>query len=233
MSALARASAIVGSLSVALCCFGALSGPIAVFLGVLALDRIRNSGGTLRGRKAAWGGIATGTAGVFLAFLVQWGISSLQASLNSQMDAAVRATFAAVDEAGRRQALANWSLLSGPTDAGAQVESFAREAKERYGAFTGYSVSSEVQKPDFLGGVHTIELAVDYEFAESRVPGVLVARLVPSAGQWMPVVLIDSMRIEDADRGTLALGVRAPAAKTDAPANPAQEPDTTRAETAP
>ncbi|MFN5497087.1 MAG: DUF4190 domain-containing protein [bacterium] len=218
MSSLARASAIVGGLSMAICCFGALSGPIAVLLGMISLDRIRASNGTLRGRGVAWAGIVTGVMGVCLSLAFQWGVTGIQKSLSDQMDAAVRTTFAAVDDAGQGEALGKWLPLKGPTGAGEQIGSFARAAKERYGSFTDFSVTSELQKPDFMSGVHMIELAVDFEFADASPRGIIIAKLVPSSSQWMPVLLLDSIRIEDAERGALTLGGRPSAAPEPVPA---------------
>ena len=209
MSSLARASAIVRALSMLICCIGALSGPIAVLLGMISLDRIRGSNGTLRGRGVAWAGIVTGVLGVGLSLVFQWGITGMQNSLSDQMDSAVRATFAAIDEPGGREALGKWLPLQGPTGASEQIGNFARSAKERYGDFADFSVSSEVQKPGLLSGVHAIELAVTFEFSNASPRGIIIAKLVPSSSQWMPVVLLDSLRIEDAERGALVLGSQA------------------------
>lgn len=207
MSSLARASAIVGAVSATLSCLGGgIGGPIAVLLGMIALERIRASAGALRGRAVAWTGISLGVVSLSLTFLFQWGLTSVQESLNTQLDSDIRATFAAIDDAGGREALGKWSPARGTVLTVDEIEAFARAASERYGAFTSYSVTSEVRKPDFSTGSHTLELAVKLEFAEASVPAVVVARIVPTPTDIMPRMLLESISIEDPERGAMRLG---------------------------
>lgn len=207
MSALARASAIVGAVSATLSCLGGgIGGPLAVLLGMIALERIRSSAGTLRGRGVAWTGISLGVVSLSLTFLFQWGLTSIQGSLNDQLDSDIRTTFAAIDDAGSSEALGKWSPAQGTVLTAEEIEVFARAASDRYGSFTSYTVTSEVRKPDFTTGTHTLELAVKLQFAEATVPAVVVAKIVPTATDIMPRMLIESISIEDPQRGALRLG---------------------------
>lgn len=207
MSALARASAIVGAVSATLSCLGGgIGGPLAVLLGMIALERIRASAGGLRGRGVAWTGIALGVVSLSLTFLFQWGLTSVQGSLNEQLDADIRTTFAAIDDAGGREALGKWTATQGTVITTDEIEAFARAASERYGAFKAYSVSSEVRKPNFSTGSHTLELAVKLEFAETTVPAIVVAKIVPTGTDIMPRMLLESITIEDPERGVLSIG---------------------------
>ena len=225
MSALARASAIVGAVSATLSCLGGgIGGPLAVLLGMIALDRIRSSAGSLRGRGVAWTGIALGIVSLSLTFLFQWGLTTLQESLNDQLDADIRATFAAVDDAGGRAALGKWAPATGTVLTTEELGAFARAAHERYGPFTAYSVSSEVRRPDFATGSHTLELAVKLEFAQASVPAVVVAKIMPAPGEIMPQMRIESIAIDDAERGALRVGGGKGATATASQPAPADSP---------
>lgn len=230
MSALARASAIVGAVSATLSCLGGgIGGPLAVLLGMIALERIRSSSGGLRGRGAAWTGIALGVVSLSLTFLFQWGLTSVQGSLNTQLDSDIRTTFAAIDDAGGREALGKWTPALGTVLTAGEIEAFALAANERYGSFTGYSVSSEVRRPNFTTGSHTLELAVKLEFAEASVPAVVVAKIVPSAADIVPRMLLESISIEDPERGAMRLGVAKKRDDGDAAAEAAAATETTPA----
>jgi hypothetical protein len=207
MSALARASAIVGAVSATLSCLGGgIGGPLAVLLGMIALERIRASAGGLRGRGVAWTGIALGVVSLGLTFLFQWGLTSVQGSLNSQLDSDIRTTFAAIDDAGGREALGKWAPAQGTVLTAEEIEAFARTTNERYGSFSSYSVSSEVRRPNFTTGSHTLELAVKLDFAQASVPAVVVAKILPTATDIMPRMLLESISIEDPERGVIRLG---------------------------
>ena len=206
LSSLARASAIIGGLSVVLsCCGGGVGGSIAVLFGMIALDRIRSSGGALRGRATAWAGIGLGVASLVLSLVVQWGLSTVQASMNTQLKTSIRATFAAVDQAGRESALTKWSAVEGTVLTGEAVQAFALEARRRYGNFSDFSVTSEFPRPGLAGS--RIELAVKFEFSESSVPGSIVAEISAGTMGLEPRVTLETLRISDLERGEIALGV--------------------------
>jgi predicted transcriptional regulator len=231
MSALARASAIVGALATVFACVGgAIGGPLALLLGIISLERIRASQGALRGRWAAWTGISLGSVSIVLTLLLQWGIVSMQRWWNDQLDAGVRATFAAVDLEGGRAALSSWSPSAGSVLDVGDVRAFADEARARYGSLTDFTIRSEVPKPDLMSGVHSLEMAVKFDFETERLGGVLIAKLIPSAGGFMPKVRLESIRIDDEVRGALTLGSLAGAAEPAAPE--VKEPAAEEAETA-
>lgn len=228
LSALARASAIVGVISFLFsCCGGGLGASVAVVLGMIALDRIRNSGGALRGKAAAWTGISLGVASLLATLALQWTVSLAQESINTQLDEGVRKTFAAVDAPGRQAALERWAPPAGITLTGDAVERFATTARERYGGFSGFTVTSYLPEPS-MTGEHRIELAVKFEFSDATVPGSIVARAAPDVRSLRLRVALESMRIGDLDHGELALGApaSAPVASPPAPTPTPQESTT-------
>lgn len=203
---------MVGSLALILSCCGAgFGGMFAVMLGMFALDRIKASGGTLRGKPLAWSGIACGSAAFVISIGAQYVLSTLQESINQQLDGAIATTFAAVDEPGERAALAKWRAVDGGTLEAATIGEFARAAKERYGAFESCAPFSEDSQPS-LSGVHRLVVATAFQFERERVVGSVSCVIRTSMGGLVPVVELESIEIADPARGTLSL----PAGRTEA-----------------
>lgn len=221
-SALARASLILGGISLGMfCCtvgLGAavslLFGMTAVMLGTIALERMRASGGTLTGRSSAWTGIGLGLASFTLSLAAQFLYSSVQQQWNDDVDAALRATFAAVDAAGADAAEERWTPTARRTLEGGALERFALESRERFGEFLDFEVLSEVPEPS-LTGTHTLTLAVAFEFERERVTGSVVSEMSPMVGRFIPVVRLRSMTLQVADGAPLQLGPVAAAAAPD------------------
>lgn len=239
-SALARASALVGGLSILLsCCGGGLGGPIAVLLGWIALDRIKASGGMLRGRATAIAGVCLGGTAMLATLATQWTLASFQTSMREQLDAGVRTTFAAVDDAGGSAALDHWAATTGSVIRASDLRTFAETARERYGTFESYSVASEVPAPS-LTGVHRITLAVKFEFSGGSVPGTMETRVTTSTRSWRPTMLLESIELTDRERGALCVGGAGKAAEINSedteeadPGSPTRAPTEPTSETAP
>lgn len=189
-------------------------GLLAVMLGMMSLDRIRGSGGALRGRGLAWGGIGAGASGACLALAINWMLVSLQERWNGQLDAAVKGTFAAVDTTGSDAAFAKWSPRPGTVLTRESLSEFALAAKERYGAFTGFTIQSEERQPS-LSDVNRITLALALQFEGARVNGSAVARLSTGRESWVPILELESIAVRDPERGDLAVPakVEAPSPK--------------------
>lgn len=220
-SALARASLILGGVSLGMfCCtigLGAaislLFGMTAVMLGTIALERIRASAGSLSGRASAWTGIGLGLASFALSLAAQFLYSAVQRQWNDDIDSALRATFAAVDAAGADAAEERWTPTARRTLEEGALERFARESRERFGQFLDFDVLSEVPDPS-LTGVHTLTLAVAFEFERERVTGSVVSEMSPTTGRFIPIVRIRSVTLQQTDGTALTLGS---AVATDAP----------------
>jgi hypothetical protein len=222
-SALARASAIVGSVSVLVsCCGGGIGGSIAVILGFIALERIRASGGALRGKATAIAGVTLGFAAILVTIGVQFIVGNVQTAMRDQLDTAVRTTFAAVDDAGGDAALDRWGAAPGTVVTTADLERFALAARERYGDFQSYSVASEVPAPS-LTGVHRLSLAVNFEFANGTVPGSVQARISTGRIPWEPQVLLEAIAINDHAKGVLGVGAVPPEQRSADAAQPVAE----------
>jgi hypothetical protein len=230
-SALARASLILGGVSLGMfCCtigLGAavslLFGMTAVMLGTIALERIRASGGSLKGRPSAWTGIGLGIASFALSLAAQFLYSSVQQRWNDDIDSALRTTFAAVDAAGADAAEERWTPTARRTLEEGALERFALDSRERFGEFRGFKVLSEVPDPS-LTGVHTLTLAVAFDFERERVTGSVVSEMSPMGGRFIPVVRLRSVTLQQPDGAALTLG------STMATESPSTEIDSTTEE---
>ncbi len=216
-SALARASLILGSVSLGMfCCTIGLGAAVAllfamtaVMLGTIALERIRASGGTLGGRPSAWTGIGLGLAAFTLSLAAQFLYSSVQQQWNDDIDAALHATFAAVDDAGAEAAKQRWTPAARRALEEDGIKRFALVSQERFGSFRSFKVLSEVPEPS-LTGVHTLTLAVAFEFDRERVTGSVVAEMSAIPGRLVPVVRLRSVTLNQLEAEPLAVGVAGP-----------------------
>jgi hypothetical protein len=226
-SRLAIASASLGVASVVtLCLGGALAGLVAVFLGMIALERIRASAGSLAGRGLAWTGIGLGTFAALAGLGLQYLAVTLQQDMNAARDEAMKATFAAAaagdpgaTAAKAATALDSWAPASGVSLDAGQIEAFATEALARYGALESYAIQSEERYPS-LTGPHRIVHAIAFEFERARVNGSLSVQILVGP-DYLPELNLESIGLVDPERGDLWLPPRA--TRTDAPATP-EEP---------
>lgn len=214
MSRLAAASASLGIASVlTLCLGGGFAGLVAVFLGMLALERIRAANGQLRGRGFALTGIGLGFVGALAGLALQYAVGQAQSGMNADRDAGLKSTFAvaaadAPDEASN-EALRSWLPASGTALDAGQIAAFSREAYARYGALESYSIQSEERYPS-LAGPHRIVHAVAFEFERARVNGSMSVQITMGSG-YVPRLGIESIGISDPERGDLWLPPRASA----------------------
>lgn len=196
-SRLALASLVMGALSVPLfCCSAGVSGAIAASLGLIAIERIRSSGGALRGRWMAWTGIGTGVLSIILGLGFATTAHSLQLDWNRQVDRGVRRTFAAIDAEAARLALQDWSPASSSSVSSAEIELFARRVHEELGAFESMSIVSTESSPGLLGNSMLIHV-VNLDFEKGRRSGVVTARLRTPAGSWVPEAEIARIHVND------------------------------------
>ena len=198
-SRLAVASGVMGLVSLPLVCCGAgLSGAMAGVLGMIALERIRSSQGTLRGKAWAWTGIASGLLTVVLSVI--W-FSFANAALqewNTQLDDGLRKTFAATDDAAAREALTCWSGKSGAGVSVAGLQEFATGMQERLGALDSVSLVSQDASAGSLvalGVVHVVNLSFD----KGSRSAVISSELRTPVGSWTPTLRLVKIHVNDAD----------------------------------
>lgn len=215
-SRLAVASAVLGWVSILTSCLPTgMFGLLAVMLGMMSLDRIKRSEGALRGRPLAWNGIGAGAAGAIASLSISLWFTSLQEDWNGQLDAAVKGAFAAVDDAGADAAFRSWSAGQGAVLRREDFLAFATEARDRYGALTGFTIQSEEREPS-LTGVSRIMLALAMQFEGARLNGSAVARLAPGVGSFVPALELESLTVRDPERGDLSVPMRLNGAETEA-----------------
>lgn len=212
-SRLAIAAVATGALSFALSCCGAgFAGALSVLLGTIALERIRASRGSLRGRGLAWAGIALGTLAFALSAALVWAVGEMQERWDAQLDRGLRATFAAHarDDATRGPAIDAWTATSGGAIEEEQLAAFSAEIAARYGELESFRILSEERDPDFSRGTQRLMLAVAFDFTEGRRNGAVTAQLVPSTLGIVPELRIESVKILDVERGDVAIPSEVP-----------------------
>lgn len=213
------ASCVMGLASVPLfCCSAGLSGAVAIALGMLALDRIRASGGVLRGRGLAWTGIAGGLCTIALAVIWASGVESLRRQLDREFDEALRATFAANDDASARKALALWSASGGAELNAAQITAFAAEIRAKLGELESVGLVSQEAAPSLIGD-HFVTHMVSLDFARGRRSGVVSAKMQTSVESWLPTVRLASIHLNDSDMPDGGWDFPARPAATNTPTN--------------
>ncbi len=231
------ASAAMGLAALPLVCCGAgLSGALAVLLGMMALERIRASGGTLRGRGWAWTGIGSGTVTVALSIAWISAVSHLWDTWLLQLDRGVRTTLAATDATTGQTALSLWGPSPGVVVSAGDVLAYANDIRARYGEFESVSLLSRDISPS-LTGEHMLSFVVNFDFANGRRSGVVNARLrqtpltteepqLTSMASWAPSLEIASILINepDVERGMIVFPKATP--KTTPAATPATTPAT-------
>lgn len=181
-------------------------GPMAsLLLGGLALMRIRDSAGRLRGRRLALAGLLGG--GVLL-IAQAWGLEALLGSVARGMDTRMReaatAIVAARDEESARAALGGWSGRAEERIGPEAIVRFAEEVRERYGELRGISTMSGDR--DVAGPGQLVTFAVAFRFDGADRIGTVTTRLEPSVTELMPSARIVEIRLDDRERGELRLG---------------------------
>lgn len=207
----------MGLVSLPLVCFGAgLSGAMAAVLGMMALERIRSSGGALRGKPWAWTGISTGLLTVVLSVAwVSFANSALQ-EWNTQLDDGLRHTFAAVDEPAARVALTSWSGKTGTGVSVASLQAFAGGVRERLGALESVSLVSQDASAGSLATLMVVHV-VSLGFEKGTRSAAVSTELRTPVGSWTPSLKILKIHLNDAD---------AAGGEIEFPARPAKPADT-------
>jgi len=214
-SRLAIASAVMGSVALLTSCAGlGISGILATFLGMIALDRIRRGEPMLRGRGLAWAGIGLGLSAFVLSILVAWGFATLQREWHGDLERSLQRTFAARDNAGATEAFAGWTGREGTTITTAEIAAFAREAESRYGKFVGFKELSEERAGGFRS-VQRMIVTANFEFERGERLGSMGFCFITDTSSLLPELRIDSISILDAERGNLLIPASA-TKKTDA-----------------
>lgn len=186
------------------CCGVGLAGALAMMLGMIALDRIRNSQPPMQGRGLAWTGIGLGFASLALSLVVAIGRSSLQDEWSRELERGTRATFAARDEPGVDAAMRVLTAPEGLSLNARDVRTFADEAFARYGAFVSFS---EISK-DSVGsitGPQRVTVTASFDFERAKLLGSVGFRLVMGTETFVPEARVESILLVDTERGDLSL----------------------------
>ncbi|MFM7261608.1 MAG: DUF4190 domain-containing protein [bacterium] len=200
----------MGSVALLMSCVGiGLSGLLAAFLGMIALDRIRREAPALRGRGLAWAGIGLGLTAFVVSALVAWGFTSIQKEWHDDLDQSLRQTFAGTDDAGAAGALEHWIGREGSTIASPALVTFAKEAESRYGRYLGFRELSE-ERSGGLRSVQRVVVTVNFSFETGERLGSMGFCFVTGTRSLLPELRLDSIAILDAERGNLAIPVIAP-----------------------
>ena len=199
LSRLALSSAVMGVVALPLvCCGGGFAGALSVLFGMVALDRIKRSGATLRGRGLAWTGIAAGFATTILSMMWISTVTDLQQQWDAQLDNGVRLTFDADSETTSKLALQSWSAASSTSVSAGQIAAFAADVRGRYGAFESLGLVTKDVFPSLVGD-HTLTHVVTFDFASGRRTGAVTARLHTPVDSWSPTLQIASILVNDPD----------------------------------
>lgn len=194
------------------CCGSGLAGAIAVVLGMLALERIKSAGGSLRGKGWAWTGLSTGL--VAIALSLAW-FSFASAALqhwNKQLDDGVRATFAAKDEESAREALTMWAGKSGPGVSSATIAEFAAGVRTRLGELESVSLVSQDASAGSLDALLVVHV-VNLEFEKGSRSAVVATELRTPVMSWTPVLKLVKIHLNDAEAAGGVTEFPAPAGK--------------------
>jgi hypothetical protein len=200
LSALAVAAVVVAVIP--LC---PLTGLLGALLGVLALRRIRLSGGRLGGRRTALAAIIIGVACAFVWSAVLDRVAHQQRQWQEKaMVEAVTAVIEADRAPDRSAALQAWSSLDSHRPADEEILRFSRETAARYGrrdrvAIISTSRSISLSQPE-------VEVAGVFHFADEAPLGSARFALEAVPGRIMPVFRLTRLMIEDQHRGNLILG---------------------------
>ena len=195
---MALAAGVMGLVSVPLfCCGSGLSGALAAVLGMMALDRIRASGGALRGRTWAWTGVLSGLLTIAISVgWFSWVNTALQV-WNGQLDDGIRSTFSARTPEDARAAIQSWSGKSSAGVSTSSLEQLADDTFERLGALESISLVSQEPSPGELGTLMVVHI-VNLGFEKATVSGAVYTELRPPAEGWTPVMKLVKIHLNDA-----------------------------------
>jgi hypothetical protein len=218
------------------CCGVGLAGALAMMLGMIALDRIRNAQPPMQGRGLAWTGIGLGFASLALSLVVAIGRSSLQDEWSRELERGTRSTLAALDEPGVDAAMRVLTAPEGKSLNADDVRSFASEAFARYGAFVGFSeISKDSVGP--ITGPQRVTVTASFEFERAKLLGSVGFRLVMGTETLVPEARVESIMLVDTERGDLSLPPRssgnADGETTTTDEKPSETTSTEKATTAP
>lgn len=197
-SRLALASGVMGLVSLPLVCFGAgLSGALAAVLGMMALERIRASGGMLRGKAWAWTGIATGLLTIVLSMAWFSFANATQRDWNIQLDDGIRRTFSASDDPAARVAITSWSGKASHGVSVASLQEFAVGVRERLGALDSISLVSQDASAGNLSALLVVHV-VNLGFEKGTRSAVVSTELRTPVDSWTPTLKLLKIHLNDA-----------------------------------
>ncbi len=198
VSALAIVAAASGAV---FCC--PLTSFAAIALALIAIVRLRRSGGAVRGRRLAYAGLFLGVAGAVVQVVgFESFLSEYWRRLNLSMQEAVT-TFIQSAQRGEMAAASREWAVGSPAPAGEAIRRFAEESERRYGRFQRVEFVSN--SPGGSVTVPTLTVALLFVFERRELTGHAVFQIAPGPGRVFAEARLLELAIDDAEVGVLSL----------------------------
>ncbi len=173
-------------------------------LGVLAMQRIGASNGTLRGRKlariAALTGIGLGAIGMFGWWRLQ---IHMHAQQREAIVSAVERLVSSAQSGDLAEARSQWVADRRQAISDDELDQFGQSLRARYGSFRSFSATFITQQPGML--TMTVDVAGTFSFVSGDRPGYVELSVVPGSNPLKQAMRVRHITIEDADDGPVQL----------------------------
>jgi hypothetical protein len=181
------------------------TGLLGAFLGILALRRIRFSGGRLGGHRVALTAVIVGCAATFgWSMMLHYVIEAEQRAMQELMAERVALVINAVDEPSAAAAAEAWAEGAANRPSAESLRAFADAVRERYGPMDRFEIVSQANvgafsrpQPEVAGVFHFQQQSRlgSARFTVSMTLGILGGKLY-----------LNHLTIEDPELGDLTLG---------------------------
>lgn len=192
---------VAGACGAVLCC--PLTSIAAIALAIVAIVRLRRSGGAVRGTRIAYAGLFLGVAGAvvqvvaFESFLTEY-----WRRLNVSMEGAVT-TFIQSAQRGELAAASRAWAVGSPAPAADSISRFAAESETRYGRFQRVEFVSN--SPGGTVTVPTLTVALLFVFERRELTGHATFQIAPGPGSIFPEARLLELSVDDGEAGALSL----------------------------
>ncbi len=199
---LSRLAVAAFSFSIVGCCANPAA-IAAVILGFVSLERIKRSGGAMRGRNFAITGIVLGCVGLVTSLALQnFAFSTIERYETQMRDGVVSILSPTVDSTVAVDSAIFAAEIKGVSTA--DRAAFRSAVVARYGVFESFTVISTEPIGSMLEPSFNWE--VMFRFADGKtITGVVRTKLVPEIGSIMPVSRMTKIRLDGGDAESLQL----------------------------
>ena len=184
-----------------LCC--PLTSIVGMFLGILAMHRIRIAGGALGGRWLAVGGTLLASASLVVqAGLIERYRASLDERIQTEIAASARALVTATQDGDVDAFRAAWIEPDRGEEVGDDdIRSFGTSTRERYGALTDVRVVSH----SLGGGAYEATAALIFTFEHGPQTGSGRFRFTHDGFDWFETARAAELTVDDLQQEVLSL----------------------------